>query len=261
MRTRLGLFIALAAMVACGCGDDGGGFAPEGVGRDDGAVGWEVPAPGDPEPAPPPEDISVVRVRGGRPGLGLPNEEPLQPPAAVADPGPPGGVEEPGGHLGERARLEVEIAFSRESGETVADEDGILYRFDDQEIREDRVYPSRYWGTYPLYFFGAEVGVTVTVRNNGPRRKAKLRVRAEACVLLTDGTNGAALCEPSEFDVEVARGETVVIDASFTAVWSEGAESGLDRFVVKVLHPNSGREDASLIMAREGVFCPPEYRP
>ena len=106
------------------------------------------------------------------------------------------------------------------------------------------------------------VGITVTITNRGPRRTAKLRIRTEAYVLRTDGTNGPELTEPREIDIEVARGQTVVIDASFTVPYSPLLDSGLDRFLVKVSHPNEGggpgNEDPALIMVGEGVFCPPE---
>lgn len=175
-----------------------------------------------------------------------------------------GGLLDPpegGSHAGERQQLEVEIAFSREYGETVTDEDGIHYHVGDWVFDEDKVYPSEYWGTYPLYFFDTEVGVTVAVRNNGPRAKARLIIRTEAYVLCTDGTSGVALMEPREVEVEVASGRTETIDASFTVEYAAGVESGLNRFVVKILHPSERGGDPALIMMEEGVFCPPEYQP
>jgi len=183
---------------------------------------------------------------------------------------PPPPVEEPafgddapgGNHAGERRQLEVDIAFSGQVGETVTDADGIHYYVWGITMHEDKVYPSAYWGTYPLYIFGMKVGVTVTVRNNGPRMKTRLIVRTEACVLRVDGTSGVALAEPRDIEIEVARDQTVTIDASFTAEYVAGAESGLDRFVVKVLHPNQGggpgNEEPALVMMKEGVLCPPE---
>ena len=222
-----------AVLLVCGCGDFSGVLGP--ADRDD--------------PACPSTD-------GGAPDL---------PQDPAADPSPdPVDVEEPGPHLGERRQLEVEIVFSEEFGETVTDECGTHYHFGDFVIDEDKVYPEEYWGTYPLYFFGTEVGVTVTVTNHGPRRKAKIRVRTEAYVLLTDGSNGAQLAAPREIDVEVERGETVTIDASFTAEYdpdAAGMEGGLDRFIVTLLHPNAVNDDSAVIMTKEGIFCPPEIEP
>ena len=53
-------------------------------------------------------------------------------------------------------------------------------------FHEDKVYPPQYWGDFPLYFFGSKVGASVTVTNNGPRAKEKLRRR-----LAQPGARGA----------------------------------------------------------------------
>ena len=217
-------------VLACGCGEVSGLLDPGG--RDDGGgadAELDPPAPSPPSP-------------GNAPVAGETDSDVT-------------------GHVGERRQLAVEIAFSDEFGETVTDACGTEYHFDDNVLYEDKVYPEEYWGTFPLYFFGTEVGVTVTVTNLGPRANAKLRVRTEAFVLLTDGSSGAQLAPTREVDVELALGESATIDASFTAEYvadATGMEGGLDRFIVEVLHPNPGRDDAALIMRREGVFCPPE---
>lgn len=170
-----------------------------------------------------------------------------------------------GKHTGEQKMLDVDILFTDSYGRTITNADGIFYHYYGITAYENKVYPSKYWGEYPLYFFGTETGVTVKVTNNGPRAKAKVRITTEAYVLRTDGSNGAALAEPRVIDVEVARGETKTIDASFVGEATPGAESGLDRFIVKVSHANEGggkgNLEPALIMAKEGVFCPPEYRP
>lgn len=170
-----------------------------------------------------------------------------------------------GKHTGEQKMLDVDILFTDSYGRTITNADGIFYQFYGITIHEDKVYPSKYWGEYPLYFFGTETGVTVKVTNNGPRAKAKVRITTEAYVLRTDGSNGAGLAEPRVIDVEVARGETKTIDASFFAQDAPGVESGLDRFLVKVSHmkegEGKGNPEPALIMAKEGVFCPPEYQP
>ena len=102
----------------------------------------------------------------------------------------------------------------------------------------------------------------VKVTNNGPRAIANLRVRTEVYCLRTDGSNGAELTPMLETDFSLETGETKVIDASFVSDFVEGAESGLDRLLVKVLHPNSGggpgNSDPALIMVKEAIFCPPE---
>lgn len=169
-----------------------------------------------------------------------------------------------GKHKGEQKQLDVDISFSGSSGTTVTDSEDITFSFWGYSYSQDKVYPKEYWGSYPLYFFGDKVGVTVKVTNNGPRRRAKLRIKTEAYVLKTDGSNGAALTEPSSREITVRRGETRTIDASFTADAPDATTSGLDRFIVKVLHPNEGggpgNEEPALIFSKEGIFCPPNLK-
>ncbi len=236
-------------MLACGCGEDGGGSGSGAFNPSVSASRTAEPEADDPTPVavdPPPDPVGVsAKV--------IYNSEV----------GPPSGPRDSGPHVGEHFRLEVDIVFSGEFGETVTDETGTYYHVGDMVSYEDKVYPSEYWGTFPLYFFGTEVGVTVTIRNLGPRQRARLRIRTEAYVLRTDGTNGGELTPPRDIMVDVLRGETATIDASFTSYWSPDLESGLDRFIVTILHPNEsggGSDEPAVIMTKEGIFCPPEER-
>jgi len=167
-----------------------------------------------------------------------------------------------GNHYGERQMLDVDIQFSGAAGTTITNADGIFYHYYGRVIKENKVYPPEYRGEYPLYFFGTKVPITVTVRNSGPRAKAKIRVKTEVYCLRTDGSSGVALMSPKVIDVEVGKGETKTVDSSFVCGYVPGAESGLDRFTVKVLHMNSGggagNTEPALIMSKEGVFCPPD---
>ena len=286
--------IFLGLVLVCGCGEQSAILGP-GSGRDDGSdSSAEGEDPGEPDDQGDADDQGESDEPGEPDDPGDPDDqgEPDEP-GESDEPDEPGDPEEPDGprqlhlsmplldlpadpapapeeaeqsgrHLGERCPLEVEIDFSGEFGETVTDDTGTHYYYGGGEMHEDKVYPSEYWGTFPLYFFGTEVGVTVTARNNGPRRRTKLVIRTEAYVLLTDGSNGAGLAEPRDIVLEIERGETITVDFSFTAEYRpdvEGLEGGLDRFVVKVLHVNQGRGkdgEAGLIMEKEAVFCPPE---
>ena len=113
----------------------------------------------------------------------------------------------------------------------------------------------------PLYFFGTEAQVTIAVTNNGPQAKAKVQVVSEAFILNTDGTNGTSFGNQLTQDLEIARGETAYIDASFFANVSPELDSGLDRFSIKISHANNnnGNNNAGLIAEYEAIFCPPEY--
>lgn len=168
-----------------------------------------------------------------------------------------------GKHAGEQKMLDVDIQFSDARGKTVTNADGIFYHMGRHVVKEAKVYPSQYWGEFPLYYVNSTVGVTVKVTNKGPRAKAKIRIKTESYTLRTDGSSGDALCEPIIIDEEIAKGETKTIDASFFIHYVPNMESGLDRFLVKVLHQNEGggpgNKEPGLIMVKEGVFCPPEY--
>ena len=169
-----------------------------------------------------------------------------------------------GQHIGEQNMLDVNIQFSNSYGNTITNSAGTYYNFFGYTFYENKVYQPQYWGVFPLYFFNTQVGVTVKVTNKGPRAKSKIRIKTDAFVLNTDGSSGVSLADPKITDIEVNKGETKTIDASFIAEYREGADSGLDRFIVKVLHINEGggpgNEEPSLIMSKEGVFCPPEYK-
>lgn len=138
-----------------------------------------------------------------------------------------------------KIELDIDIALSRQYGETVTDENGTFYHVWGMTFFEPKVYPPEYWGVFPLYFFGTEVGVTVEVENKSPGNKAKLlRLITECYCLRTDGSNGAQLLAPQEKNIVLRNRETKVVDASFVAGYVPGAESGLDRFLLKALKPS-----------------------
>ena len=134
----------------------------------------------------------------------------------------------------QKAPLLINVSFSKESGKTVTDQYGTCYNVFGYSCFEQKIYPSAYWGVFPLYFFGDNVGVTVTVANQSNSRKAKLLLRTECYCLNTDGSNGAKLMTPREFETTVNAGESKVVDASFDTEYTPDADSGLDRFLIKV---------------------------
>jgi hypothetical protein len=252
-RLALGVVAFFAAACLAGCMLDGAGgsvagaVAGDSVDRDDGG-GSEQDSQPPANPVPPSDDPvdEGPTTKGG----------PVVDPESEAD--------EPGPQFGELKQLSVDIAFSGASGTTVTDESGITYIVGSWVSSENKVYPSEYWGVFPLYFFGDEVGVTVTVTNLGPRKTFRLVLRTEAYCLRTDGSNGATLLAPTDVAIQVERDETVQVDASFTASFVAGAESGLDRFIVKVLHPNvvdTPNGEPAIILQKEAIFCPPEHEP
>lgn len=134
----------------------------------------------------------------------------------------------------QKASLAINVSFSKDSGRTVTDQNGTCYNVMGYSFFEPKVYTPAYWGVFPLYFFGDNVGVTVSVANQSSFRKAKLLIRTECYCLNTDGSSGVKLMTPREFETTITAGESKVIDASFDAEYTPEADSGLDRFLIKV---------------------------
>lgn len=170
-----------------------------------------------------------------------------------------------GNHWGERNNLLVDIQFTNSFGTTTVNGSGVVYSFFGRSIPENKIYAPQYWGDFPLYFFNTPTSVQVRIKHLGQRPKMKLKIVTEAYVLKTDGSNGAIMTPRTVREIMLVNNELQVIDASFITPYTPDAESGLDRFIVKVLHVNEGggpgNEEPALIMSREGIYCPPLYMP
>jgi hypothetical protein len=151
-------------------------------------------------------------------------------------------IRKDGWHTGEEGMLDVNVEFSGSFGETITDSEGTAYHVWGCSIFEDKVYPPEYWGVFPLYFYDTLVGITVTLQNNSETDNADVRIKTECYTLRTDGSNGAELAAPTQTDTEILPGESVTLDGSFTAAYVEGADSGLDRFLVKVFRVEKDEE-------------------
>lgn len=146
------------------------------------------------------------------------------------------------------------IFISGSAGYSETDGSGIRYIVNNKTIGEEsKVYPERYWGIFPLFFFDNTVGVHVSVTNT-TLHSEKLLVTAFAYVLNTDGSDGGQLEAPTQTKVTVGHNQTLAVDASFVAHSGPGIDSGLDRFRVIVTRQSDGK----VVATKEGVFCPPE---
>ena len=112
--------------------------------------------------------------------------------------------------------VNISIHFSLDLGDTITDEDGThFFFFGLEEHIYDRIYIPAYWGTYPLYFFGTSVGVTVTVTNEGPSndeipaKPALMLISIRKFILNTDGSNGPEISDPIIIEASVANGTTL----------------------------------------------------
>lgn len=150
-------------------------------------------------------------------------------------------------------KVSISINIQGARGHSLTDGDGIDYVVGGKVIgHEDKVYPVKYWGVFPLFYFGDKVGAHVGISNTS-RRSQKFLVHTEQFSLLVNGHNGGALAPAKWFDLTIPRGKTQAVDASFVGVQGPGVVSGLDRFVVTV------EQGGKVIAVREGIFCPPEW--
>ena len=155
-------------------------------------------------------------------------------------------------------KVAISILFSGAAGHSETDNAGIRYFVDSggsskQIGEESKVYPSAYWGIFPMYFFENLVGVKVGVTNTS-KKKLNLVVGTSAHSLNVDGSNGGELTAPTSTNLSVAAGKTSSHDASFIGHAGNGVTSGLDRFTVSVARKSDGK----VLLVKEGVFCPPE---
>jgi hypothetical protein len=126
---------------------------------------------------------------------------------------------------------------------------------------EPKVYPSQYWGTFPLYFVGTSMNFLIALTNTAAKGNKSFKVRIEAVhrVLEASGALGAQLAPPQTWTVEsLAPGETKTLPGSAFIPYDPNLPSGLDITKVRILHLNEGaNSDAGLIKESVAVWCPP----
>lgn len=185
--------------------------------------------------------------------LGLPLAAALAVPAAAA-----------GAHVGERDKIQAQVSFLSPSGQTTTDASGITYRSGGWSYHESKVYPSRYWGTFPLYFVGQTMSFSVTLSNTAPQGNKPFKVRVEVLnnVLETTGAPGMQLAPPQEWLVQDLRpGQSQTRQFSIYLAPNPALPSGLDVTKVRILHLNEGADaDAGLIKEEIAVWCPPALK-
>lgn len=185
--------------------------------------------------------------------LALPLAAALAAPAAAA-----------GAHAGERGKIQARVSFLTPTGQTVTDGSGITYRAGSWSYHESKVYPSRYWGTFPLYFVGQTMTFSVTLSNTAAQGDKPFKVRVEALnhVLETSGGLGMQLAPPQEWLVQDLRpGQSQTRQFSIYIAPNPALPSGLDVTKVRILHLNEGaNSDAGLIKEELAVWCPPALK-
>ncbi|MEK7766971.1 MAG: hypothetical protein AAB368_12110, partial [bacterium] len=103
-----------------------------------------------------------------------------------------------GKHIGDAEPLSWTIEYLDSWGRTVVDAAGGHF-FHDRccgGFRTDDpswIYPSLYYGTFPMYYIGTTMRYRLTITNNGPRAYKNLRVVAIQEYLNPDGGAGERL--------------------------------------------------------------------
>lgn len=165
-----------------------------------------------------------------------------------------------GAHKGEESKVQAVVTFNHPLGSTTTNASGTFYDFGGYQIFEPKVYPSEYFGTFPLYFVDDFMHYSIAVSNTAPKggKKFKLKITAVHRVLQTDGSLGMQVSPTQEFIVDDLRpGETRMINASAFIPMQDGLESGLDMTTIRIQHLNNGADDAALIKECTAVWCPP----
>lgn len=167
-----------------------------------------------------------------------------------------------GVHQGEAGKIQAQVTFVGPAGETVTDASGTRYTMNGSVFdQEPKIYPAKYWGTFPLYFVGTSMNFLVTLTNTAVLGNKSFKVRIEAVhrVLETSGAWGAQLAPPQTWTVEsLAPGETKTLPGSAFIAYDPKLPSGLDITNIRILHLNSGADgDAGLIKEAAAVWCPP----
>lgn len=166
----------------------------------------------------------------------------------------------------------VEVNFSLDQGETIADAQGTHFHFFGVEVDDfDLIYPPEYWGSFPLYFFGTSVGATVIItasdpvncnanpdnnrdKHNPQLKPLKLWISNEIYLLNTDGTSGPELTAPRSVEMELLPGESKAFDASFFKMFQEGLVWGLNRMEVKIYKLKSNGKVGKILLVKEFIF-------
>ena len=106
-------------------------------------------------------------------------------------------------------------------------------------------YVPEYWGTYPCYSHST-IPTAIYLTYIGPYPNASVCVKTYARAINLDGSNGVQNKDPQMFFLEIDKGETKLIDGSFTAFANAEA---LCRLIVKVY---VGRR---LCLKDEGIYA------
>lgn len=171
-----------------------------------------------------------------------------------------------GRHVGEADKIEAYVTFHSSSGQTTTDAAGITYRAPqwNWQFFEPKVYPSAYWGTYPLYFMGQTMSFTVTLKNKTTKgnKSFKIRVKALNQVLEINGSAGMELAPPQEWAVDsLGPGESRTLNGSVYIAENPNLPSGLDLTRIRIYHLNNGSPEAGFIREDVAVWCPPKLGP
>jgi hypothetical protein len=169
-----------------------------------------------------------------------------------------------GNHNGEAANLKITITFLEQEGITTTSSAGTYFDMGgtDTKFRDDLIYPSLYWGTFPAYWGNAgdvmhfKVDIANTETKGG--HSYKISVEAISNVLTTEGGLGMQIGNINTWTVtDLGPGQSTTVFGEITFP-EDGTPEGLDVTRIRVLHlNNSDNPDAGLIKVATGVWCPP----
>ncbi|MDP3962896.1 MAG: hypothetical protein Q8Q39_00140 [bacterium] len=169
-----------------------------------------------------------------------------------------------GNHAGEEINLRYAVEYLDPLGVTIADADGITYApFSYAPSYESKVYPTQYFGSYPLYFSGMTLHFRVHITNTDRRMFRNLQLLAWQEWLHESGGSGEAFAEPNlnEWFVDALQpGQTIVLEGTSAIPFGP---SGLDQTHLQIIHRNgddslqiNGGGEIIVDDPQAGIWCP-----
>lgn len=181
-----------------------------------------------------------------------------------------------GNHNGDAKNLSYNIVYIDPSGYTVLDKNGVHY-YDDLSgeayAHEEKFYPERYYGVYPLYYMDDYMNFEIHLMNIGNRTYKNLRVIAIQEYLNEDGQAGERMGPDCAYDWYIPTlkaGQAVVLKCKFYIPY-DVTRAGMDQTHIQVQHwmnasENPGDNDecgnGRVIIddAQAAMWCPPSAR-
>lgn len=175
-----------------------------------------------------------------------------------------------GKHIGDGEPLSWKIEYLDAWGRTYVDATGGHFFHDRccggfETYDPSWIYPTQYYGEYPMYYFGTTMRYRITLTNNAKRSYMNLRVVAIQEYLTNNNTWGEWLTPDAAKDwyvPELRGGQSITFEGTLYLGVGSDTHGGLDQTHLQVQHwnPGGGIPGAGSVIiddAQANIFCPP----